>query len=101
GRAPPARAGGARDRFGLRATLSSPAVRSMTKIVALDLSSWRPVSKPETQQRAIGALEGGGVLVLPRLAFGLMPEERRFLSTAWSDERAKNISLEGRTVRGG
>jgi hypothetical protein len=45
----------------------------MTKIVALDLTSWRPVPEPETQQSAIGALEGGGVLVLPRLAFEMTP----------------------------
>ena len=72
----------------------------MTKIVALDLTSWWPAPEPETQQSAIGALEGGGVLILPRLAFEVMPEERRFLSTAWSDERAKNISLEAKTLKG-
>jgi hypothetical protein len=72
----------------------------MTRIVALDLTSWRPSPEAETQRNAVGALEGGGVLVLPRLAFQLTPQEQRFLSPAWSDERAKNISLEGNALKG-
>jgi len=72
----------------------------MTKIVSLDLTSWRPSPDPETQGNAVSALEGGGVLVLPRLAFELTPGELRFLSPAWSDERAKNISLEGSALKG-
>lgn len=38
-------------------------------------------------------LEGGGVLVLPHLAFDLLEAERRFLDPHWSDGRAKNISV--------
>jgi 3-deoxy-D-manno-octulosonic acid hydroxylase-like protein len=72
----------------------------MTQIVSLDLTSWRPAPEPQTRDSAVGVLEGGGVLVLPCLAFDLMPDERRFLSPAWSDERAKNISLEGATLKG-
>ncbi|MDQ2962240.1 MAG: Kdo hydroxylase family protein [Pseudomonadota bacterium] len=71
----------------------------MTQIVALDLASWRPHA-PEGQPTAIRALEGGGVLLLPHLAFELSRDERRFLSPAWSDDRAKNISLEGNVLQG-
>ena len=75
------------------------AVRPMTPIVSLDLASWRP-NAPEEQQTAIRTLEGGGVLLLPHLAFELSRDERRFLSPAWSNDRAKNISLEGNDLKG-
>lgn len=42
---------------------------------------------------AIDALENGCVIALPQLAFTLLPEEQRFLSTDWSDKKSKNISL--------
>ena len=71
----------------------------MTPIVSLDLASWRP-NAPEEQQTAIRTLEGGGVLLLPRLAFELSRDERRFLSPAWSNDRAKNVSLEGEQLKG-
>jgi len=72
----------------------------MTDIVSLDLTSWRPEPAPEAQQTAIRTLEGGGVLVLPHLAFGLSKDELRFLSPTWSDARAKNISLDGDALKG-
>jgi hypothetical protein len=72
----------------------------MTSIVSLDLTRWRAAPDSAAQQGAIRALEGGGVLLLPHLAFELAPEEQRFLSPAWSDARAKNISLEGEAIKG-
>ncbi|HEX8010088.1 MAG TPA: Kdo hydroxylase family protein [Casimicrobiaceae bacterium] len=72
----------------------------MTEIVPLDLTSWRPAVAAETQATAIRALEGGGVLVLPHLRFELSADELRFLSPAWSDGRAKNISLDGDMLKG-
>jgi hypothetical protein len=71
----------------------------MTPIVSLDLESWRSCA-PGEQQTAIRTLEGGGVLLLPHLAFELQSDERRFLSPAWSNDRAKNISLEGNELKG-
>ena len=71
----------------------------MTPIVSLDLASWRSCA-PEEQQTAIRTLEGGGVLLLPRLAFELSRDESRFLSPAWSNDRAKNVSLEGEQLKG-
>jgi hypothetical protein len=72
----------------------------MTSIVSLDLTRWQATPDSATQQSAIRALEGGGVLLLPHLAFELAPEERHFLSPVWSDARAKNISLEGGAIKG-
>ena len=72
----------------------------MSSLVTLDLADWRPALAPEAQRDAARELEGGAVLVLPRLAFPLSPAERRFLSPQWSDGRAKNISLEGSALKG-
>ena len=72
----------------------------MPDIVSLDLDSWRPSQSADVQRTAVRTLEGGGVLVLPRLVFELFEDEQRFLSPQWSDDRAKNISLEGQTLKG-
>ena len=72
----------------------------MTAIATLDLTSWGQAPTPDAQQTAVLALEGGGVLVLPHLAFNLRPDEARFLSPQWSDGRAKNISFDGRALKG-
>ena len=72
----------------------------MTAIATLDLTSWGHAPTPDAQQTAVLALEGGGVLVLPHLAFSLRPDESRFLSPQWSDGRAKNISFDGRALKG-
>jgi len=72
----------------------------MTDIVSLEVASWRPTAQPDIQRAAVDAVEGGGVLVLPELAFSLGADELRFLSPEWSDGRAKNISFEGGAVKG-
>ena len=72
----------------------------MPSIVALDLDAWRPALAPGVQESAVHAIEDGGVLVLPRVNFSLAERERRFLSSAWSDGRAKNISLDGTRLKG-
>ena len=72
----------------------------MTEILTLDLTGWRPSLTPAIQERAVRAIEGGGVVVLPRMAFELSASERKFLSPAWSDGRAKNVSLDGDRLKG-
>jgi hypothetical protein len=72
----------------------------MTDIVSLDVASWRPALASEAQDLAIKTIEGGGVLVLPRLPFPLSADERLFLSPRWSDGRAKNISFDGGKLKG-
>jgi hypothetical protein len=72
----------------------------MTELLTLDLESWRPQLTPAIQERAVRAIEGGGVVVLPGVHFALDASERRFLSPAWSDGRAKNVSLDGDRLKG-
>jgi len=72
----------------------------MTDIAALDVASWRPALSHDAQDAAIRTLEGGGVLILPQLAFPLAADEQRFLSPRWSDGRAKNISFDGGKLKG-
>ena len=73
----------------------------MTSIVSLDIKGWQPVLPPGAQDAAVRAIEGGGVLVLPHVNFEIHDAERRFLSPAWSDGRAKNISVEQRAPANG
>lgn len=72
----------------------------MTEILTLDIEGWRPALTPAIQESAVRAIEGGGVVVLPRVTFDLDPAEQRFLSPAWSDGRAKNVSLDGDALKG-
>ncbi|MEP7327661.1 MAG: Kdo hydroxylase family protein [Betaproteobacteria bacterium] len=66
----------------------------MTAIVTLNLQGFRPHPTAEQQASAVQAIENGGVLVLPHVGFELDASETRFLTPAWSDGRAKNISVE-------
>jgi hypothetical protein len=50
-----------------------------------------------TTQQATTALEEGKILYFPQLAFPLLTEEQPFLSTTYSDGKAKNISYDTRT----
>ena len=72
----------------------------MSSLVTLPIAEWRPALAADAQRELARSLEGGTVLVLPKLAFALSERERRFLSPQWSDGRAKNISLEGASIRG-
>ena len=72
----------------------------MTEVLTLDIEGWQPALPPGVQEAAVRALEGGGVVVLPRVNFALSESERRFLSPQWSDGRAKNVSLEGTRLKG-
>ena len=81
-----------------KSSLALPDV--LTPIVTLDIASWRPSMPPADTERCARDLEAGAVIVLPRLAFELAPDERRFLDTRWSDGKAKNISVEGASIKG-
>jgi hypothetical protein len=54
---------------------------------------WSPRTYPIERAQMEEALEAGGILFLPRLAFTLSEAERRFLSPQWSSEKSKNINL--------
>src|SRR6185295_17601123 len=68
-----------------------------TNLIEMRFESWDAALTPGQQTAAVTALESGGVLFFPRLAFALEPEELRFLSAGWSDGKAKNISLDSST----
>ena len=72
----------------------------MSAVVTLDLAQWRPAPTTATREAVVRALEEGSVVRLPRLVFVFTDSERRFLSPAWSDGRAKNISLDGNRLKG-
>ena len=65
----------------------------MNSLKEFDFNCWDPIINSSLSDQVIAALEGGQVVVLPHLAFNLLPEEERFLSSIWSDKKAKNISL--------
>jgi hypothetical protein len=75
-------------------------VQTMSAVVTLDLAEWCPALTDAARQAAAQALESGGVIRLPRVHFVLQESERRFLSPAIADGRAKNISLDGTRLRG-
>jgi 3-deoxy-D-manno-oct-2-ulosonic acid (Kdo) hydroxylase len=56
--------------------------------------AWDLPITAEDQTRATEALERGRVLYFEHLAFPLDDAERRLLSSAWSDQKAKNISFD-------
>ena len=72
----------------------------MTTVVSLDLASWKHLLTPDAQRMAVVTLEGGGILMLPHLAFRLNADEARFLSPQWADGSAKNISFDGVALKG-
>ena len=72
----------------------------MSAVVTLELEGWLPTLTDEARERVSRALEEGNVIRLPRVSFALTESERRFLSSSWSDGRAKNISLEGEKLKG-
>ncbi|HEY6843344.1 MAG TPA: Kdo hydroxylase family protein [Thermoanaerobaculia bacterium] len=63
-------------------------------IVTSPRERWDSPASVDECAEAIEAIESGGVLHLPRLAFELSASELRFLSPSWSDGKAKNISLD-------
>ncbi|HET9047315.1 MAG TPA: Kdo hydroxylase family protein [Casimicrobiaceae bacterium] len=73
---------------------------AIATVEILDYSTWQPAPPTQETARLASILEAGGVLVLPRLAFALETDETRFLDPHWSDGRAKNISLDGATIKG-
>ena len=64
-----------------------------TLLHKLPVEGWSPQTTESERAAAERALEDGGILYLPRLAFGLEAAEERFLSPQWSDEKSKNINL--------
>jgi 3-deoxy-D-manno-octulosonic acid hydroxylase-like protein len=66
----------------------------MSQLTTLDVAQWRPQLDPAAAAHATRELEAGNVLFLPHLKFTLADAEQRFLSPAWSDGKAKNVSYD-------
>ncbi|HYB50884.1 MAG TPA: Kdo hydroxylase family protein [Burkholderiaceae bacterium] len=74
----------------------------MDLIRSIQETSWRASFDERQQREATQALESGGLLFFPRLAFELDESERRFLDPATVHGKTKNISYDPRRedVRG-
>ncbi|HUO43892.1 MAG TPA: Kdo hydroxylase family protein [Burkholderiales bacterium] len=65
-------------------------------LLTLPFTDWTPAVGPQLAAQATAALERGGILFLPQLAFETAPEERRLIDPRWLDGKAKNISYDAR-----
>lgn len=63
-------------------------------LLALQAADWQLALPAAESAAATTALENGQVLFLPRLAFALSADERRFLSPQLCDGKAKNVSYD-------
>ncbi len=61
------------------------------QILEIDATDWQ-IAQPNAAW--ISAIEAGKVLYFPRLAFSLLPGERRFLTPKMRDKKERNISLD-------
>jgi len=65
----------------------------MTQVVSFSAADWQHQYPAADQERAIGALEAGGVLYFPQLRFPIEAAEGRLLSPAVAGA-SKNVSLD-------
>ncbi len=72
----------------------------MKVVYEIDSTRWQPEIDDAERARVALALEQGLVIELPHLAFSVMDGERALFSPQWLSGKRKNISLEGREVRG-
>ena len=72
--------------------------RSLSEVLeSFDTADWNETVGANAQGSAIAALEDGKVLFFRRLGFSLSADESRFLSPAFADEGAKNVSFDPAT----
>ncbi len=71
-------------------------------IYRIDRDSWHAGFGEQEQAKATQVLEGGGLILLPRLAFPLDEAERRLLTPECVQPRSKHVSFDPRSglVRG-
>jgi len=69
----------------------------MARLDLPEITAWHGPFEPALRDRAVAGLEAGAVLVLPRLAFAVAPEEWRVLGAEASDGKHKNLSYDPAT----
>ncbi len=67
------------------------------QICSIEGTQWTGPFSPDQQTRATTALEDGRVVYLPTLDFVFSEDEKQYLTPAWSNGAAKNISYDART----
>ena len=67
--------------------------------ISLPVTDWHPALDPDFHRRAAETLEGGNVLVLPDLPFGLTDEERTYLRPDAVKEGTKTIKYDRKEDR--
>jgi hypothetical protein len=65
----------------------------MSILKEINSDNWTSSFSSEINQDAVNAIEQGCILHLPKLAFELLSTEKEFLSPAFAEPKAKNISL--------
>lgn len=65
----------------------------MSALKEFSSNTWASSYSSEMNVQAVTALENGSILHFPILAFQLLPYENAFLSPAFADPKAKNISF--------
>lgn len=66
-------------------------------VETMEIAAWSAAATATSAEHTARLLESGKVLLLPRLEFKLMPDERELLTPTCADGRAKNISFDPAT----
>lgn len=69
-------------------------VIQMDLIHTLSITDWQHKILANQQASALDLIEQGHLIYLPKLSFKLNPEEMRFLSPIYADQKNKNISFD-------
>ncbi len=69
----------------------------MSLLTEINTHEWNSSYSTDVSKKAIDAIERGRILYCPELAFQLLPDENEFLSPAFAEPKAKNISFNRNT----
>jgi hypothetical protein len=65
--------------------------------ITLNIDSWKQASEVGHHLKILNDLETGNVILLPRLEFTLLAEEKKFLTEDCADPKSKHISFDPQT----
>ena len=68
-----------------------------TLLKEINSRDWNQLFSTDLQTESTQALENGGIILFPQLAFTLLPNENKFLSPSCLDKHSKNISFNALT----